>query len=218
MKSSLTWGGLSNKELVGVIQLHLTRTNRSYLWFCQGLDSKYDNLDKITLLILSIFLSLVGFGLRLSYILYQYISSFCKPNISYRFSQVCQRTGVLSLKVKHDIFRHGGEETWQKHLKWYSQHNIVDPCTSIMSNKFCRWKKSSWWKSINTHTNFDKLCETCDTFNLTILIKPETFYTKNLKSLIDFVFTNNPFSFQKTHITETELSDYHKFISTFFKL
>ena len=40
-----------------------------------------------------------------------------------------------------------------------------------------------------------------DTFNLTNLIKSETFYTKNRKSLTDLLFTNKPLSFQKTHVT-----------------
>ena len=48
-----------------------------------------------------------------------------------------------------------------------------------------------------------------DTFNLMNLIKSETCYTKNHKSLIDLFFTNKPFAFQKTHVTEIGLSDYH---------
>ena len=38
------------------------------------------------------------------------------------------------------------------------------------------------------------------------------------KSLIDLFFSSKPSSFQKAHITETGLGDYHKLISTFFKL
>ena len=49
------------------------------------------------------------------------------------------------------------------------------------------------------------------------MIKSETGYIKNHKSLIDFFFSINPFSFKKTHVTETRLSDCHKFISTLFK-
>ena len=56
-----------------------------------------------------------------------------------------------------------------------------------------------------------------DTFNLTKLIKSETCYPKNHKSVIDLLFTNKPLSFQKAHVTETGLSDYHKLFSTFFK-
>ena len=57
----------------------------------------------------------------------------------------------------------------------------------------------------NKGVRFDKLSEMFDTFNLTNLIKPETCYTKNHKSLIDLVFTNKPLSFQKTHVTKTGL-------------
>ena len=59
---------------------------------------------------------------------------------------------------------------------------------------------------------YDKLDEFCDLFNLTNLIKSETCFTKNHKSLIDLFLTNTPFSFQKTHVSETGLSDYHKLI------
>ena len=69
----------------------------------------------------------------------------------------------------------------------------------------------------NKGAGFDKLSEIYDTFNLTILIKSETCYTKNHKFLIDLLFTNKPLSFQKAHVTETGLSDYQKLISTFFK-
>ena len=64
---------------------------------------------------------------------------------------------------------------------------------------------------------YDKLDEFCDLFNLTNLIKSETCFTKNHKSLIDLFLTNTPLSFQKTHVSETGLSDYHKLITTFFK-
>ena len=40
---------------------------------------------------------------------------------------------------------------------------------------------------------------------------------KNSKSIIDLILTNKPLHFQKTHVVETGLSDYHKMISTFFK-
>ena len=64
---------------------------------------------------------------------------------------------------------------------------------------------------------FNKLDQFCDLFNLTNLIKTETCFTKSHKSLIDLFLTKKPLSFQKTHVTETGLSDYHKLISTFFK-
>ena len=40
---------------------------------------------------------------------------------------------------------------------------------------------------------------------------------KKSKSMIDLILTNKPLHFQKTHVVETGLSDYHKMISTFFK-
>ena len=47
----------------------------------------------------------------------------------------------------------------------------------------------------------------CDLFNLTNLVHSETYFMK----------TNKCLHFQKTHVLETGLSDYHKMISTFFK-
>ena len=56
-----------------------------------------------------------------------------------------------------------------------------------------------------------------DNFNLTNLVKSNTCFTKNNKSTIDLLLTNNPMSFQVTNTTETELSDCHKLISSFMK-
>ena len=66
---------------------------------------------------------------------------------------------------------------------------------------------------------YDKLDDFCDLFNLRNLIKSETCFTKNHKSLIDLFLTNTPLSFQKAHLSESEagLSDYRKLITTFFK-
>ena len=61
---------------------------------------------------------------------------------------------------------------------------------------------------------YDKFC---DLFNLTNLMQSETCFTKNHKSLIDLFLTNTPLSFQKTRVSETGLSDYHKLITNFFK-
>ena len=44
---------------------------------------------------------------------------------------------------------------------------------------------------------YDKLDEFCDLFNLTNLIKSETYFTKNHKSLLDVYLTNTPLSSQK---------------------
>ena len=64
---------------------------------------------------------------------------------------------------------------------------------------------------------FNKLDQFCELFNLTNLIKTETYFTMSHKSLIDLFLTNKPLSFQKTHVTKTGLSGYHKLISTFLK-
>ena len=63
----------------------------------------------------------------------------------------------------------------------------------------------------------DKLEGLCNAFNLKNLVKSETCFTKDHKSLIDLVLTNKPLSFQRTQVAETGLSDYHKLITTFFK-
>ena len=63
----------------------------------------------------------------------------------------------------------------------------------------------------------DYLDEFCILFNPTNLIKSETCFTKNHKSLIDLFFTNTPLPFQKLYLSETNLSNYRKIIKTFFK-
>ena len=49
------------------------------------------------------------------------------------------------------------------------------------------------------------------------LVKSETCFTKDHKSLIDLILTNKPLPFQRTQVTETGIRDYHKLITTFFK-
>ena len=58
----------------------------------------------------------------------------------------------------------------------------------------------------------------CDLFHLTNIEKSDTCFTKTHTSLIDLILTNKPSSFNTTLVTETGLSDYHKMITTFFKL
>ena len=65
---------------------------------------------------------------------------------------------------------------------------------------------------------YDKLDEFCDLLNLISLIKSETYFTKNHKSFIDLLLTNTFLSFQKPHVSQTGLSDYHKLITSFFKI
>ena len=58
----------------------------------------------------------------------------------------------------------------------------------------------------------------CDLFHLTNIVKSDTCFTKTHASLIDLILTNKPSTFNTALVTETGLSDYHKIITTFFKL
>ena len=69
----------------------------------------------------------------------------------------------------------------------------------------------------NKGTKFDKLDEFCDLFNLTNLVTSPTCFTKTHKSTIDLILTNKGNCFQKTKVTETGLSNFHKLISTFLR-
>ena len=61
------------------------------------------------------------------------------------------------------------------------------------------------------------LDEFCDSFNLTNVITSPTCLTKTHKSTIDLILTNKENFFQKTKVTETGLSDFHRLISTFLR-
>ena len=69
----------------------------------------------------------------------------------------------------------------------------------------------------SSNSDKDKLGNFCDLFNLTNLVHSETCFMKNSKSMIDSILRNKPLHFQTTRVVETELSEYHKMISTFFK-
>ena len=64
---------------------------------------------------------------------------------------------------------------------------------------------------------FNMLDQFCNLFCLSHLIKSPTCFTSNHNSTIDLIMTNKPKAFQKSRSTETGLSDYHNFVSTFFK-
>ena len=64
---------------------------------------------------------------------------------------------------------------------------------------------------------FGKLEEFCDNLNPTNIVTSNTCFTKNNKSTIDLLLTNDPMSFQETNSTETGLSDCHKLISSLMK-
>ena len=61
----------------------------------------------------------------------------------------------------------------------------------------------------------EKLGEFCNLFNLSNLIKLDTYFTKTHSSKMELILTNNSKSFQKSGTTS--LRDFHKLISTFFK-
>ena len=63
----------------------------------------------------------------------------------------------------------------------------------------------------------DKLEEFCNLFDVSNLIKSNACFRKTHSSKTDLILTNNSNSFQKSGTTETGLSDFHRFISTFFK-
>ena len=64
----------------------------------------------------------------------------------------------------------------------------------------------------------NNLSDFCDLFHLANIVKSDTCFTKTHTSLIDLILTGKPSSFNKTLVSETGLSDYHKMITTFFKL
>ena len=68
----------------------------------------------------------------------------------------------------------------------------------------------------NTHTDED-VCEFCDIFSLTNLIKQPTCHTPTVThpSLIDVVLANRPRPFQNSVAVGTGLSDHHKVVITY---
>ena len=64
----------------------------------------------------------------------------------------------------------------------------------------------------------NNLSDFCDLFHLTNIVKSNTCFTKTHTSLIDLILTNKPSSFNKTLVTETGLSGYHKMILHFLRL
>ena len=69
----------------------------------------------------------------------------------------------------------------------------------------------------NRGVEFDKLDEFCDLFKLTNLVNSPTCFTKMDKSTIDLILINKERCFQKTKVTETGLSDFHRLINTFLR-
>ena len=71
----------------------------------------------------------------------------------------------------------------------------------------------------NTHYTYEDVCEFCDIFSLTNLIKQPTCLTPAAThlSLIHLKLTNKPRSFQNRVAVETGLSDCHKMVITVLK-
>ena len=92
----------------------------------------------------------------------------------------------------------------------------------VISKALCKYENLTVMGDFNidiesSNSDKDKLENFCDLFNLTNLVHSETCFMKNSKSIIDLILTNKLLHFQKTHVVEAVLSNYHKMISAFFK-
>ena len=99
---------------------------------------------------------------------------------------------------------------------------FFEEMNEVISKALCKYENLIVMGDFNidiksSNSDKDKLEYFCDLFNLTNLVHSDTCFMKNSKSTIDLILTNKPLHFQKTHVVETGLSDYHKMISTFFK-
>ena len=156
------------EKLVGAMLLHSTRTSISSSCKCQGLDSKLKNSDKSSLLIISIFLSLVGFGSKPSYFLYQHISSFHGAHYiklcSLQFRAVWSfRLWRWSMTFPGTEMKELGRNLWQ-----YSQQKIVAP--NFQTSPVChrrlavgRNQQVKEYKHTHTHTHTHTHARRCPT-------------------------------------------------------
>ena len=92
----------------------------------------------------------------------------------------------------------------------------------VISKALCKYENLIVMGNFNidiesSNSGKDKLENFCDLFNLRNLVYSKTCFMKNSKSIINLTLTNKALYFQKTHVPEKGLSDYHKMISTFFK-
>ena len=99
---------------------------------------------------------------------------------------------------------------------------FFEEMNEVISKALCKYENLIVMSDFNidiksSNSDKDKLENFCHLFNLTNLVHSETCFMKNSKSIIDLILTNKSLHFQKTHVVETGLSDYHKMISTFFK-
>ena len=87
----------------------------------------------------------------------------------------------------------------------------------VISKALCKYEKLTVMGDFNidiesSNSDKDKLENFCDLFNLTNLVHSETCFMKNSKSIIGLILTNKLLHFQKTHVVEAVLSNYHKMI------
>ena len=99
---------------------------------------------------------------------------------------------------------------------------FFEEMNEVISKALCKYENLIVMGDFNidiksSNSDKDKLENFCDLFNLTNQVHSETCFMKNSKSIIDLILTNKPLNFQKTHVVETGLSDYHNMISNFFK-
>ena len=72
--------------------------------------------------------------------------------------------------------------------------------------------------NLNTKSNNNSYySDSCDTFDLTNLIKANTCFKSSNQTFIDVILTNRPRSFQRSRIITTGLNDCHKMILIFFR-
>ena len=142
---------------------------------------------------------------------------------------ICKRVKQFETVISESIY----SEITISRKKWFCMgiyrppnFNNLDTCLKEVTDSLC--KASLTYEHFIIMGDFnidiktagmevDKLDEFCNLFDLTNLIKTETFCTKNHKSTIVLILTNRPLSFQKTRTTETGISEYDKLISTFLK-
>ena len=67
-------------------------------------------------------------------------------------------------------------------------------------------------------SSLNKLTEFCDTLGLQNLIRVGTCEMKGSSTCIDLILTNCKHNFKHTHAFETGLSDFHKMVTTCFKI
>ena len=108
-------------------------------------------------------------------------------------------------------------------LNYISLSTLFDKITLSLNKVALRFENFIVMGDFNIDINAsgpgkDKLDGFCNLFYLFNFAREVTCCTNNHRSATDLILTNRSDTFQKTCTTETGISDYHKCISTFFKL